>query len=114
MNPLKKIISMQKLSYGVGYIYIHWHYWFLTHFYQDNNIPYTISLKGDRTAYGLACDSAKVKAWYVAPNVTDCLRRSAPVERFAFEWARKVVQEDISNWNYVYLELLTLLECLCP
>ena len=31
------------------------------------------SLKGSRTAYGLACDSAKVKAWYVAPNVTDCL-----------------------------------------
>ena len=74
MNPLKKIISMQKLSYGVGYIYIHCHYWFLTHFYQDNNIPYTISLKGDRTAYGLACDLAKVKAWYVAPNVTGCVK----------------------------------------
>ena len=73
MNPLKKIISMQKLSYGVGYIYIHWHYWFLTHFYQDNNIPYRISLKGSRTAYGLAYDSAKIKAWYVAPNVTGCL-----------------------------------------
>ena len=53
--------------------------------------------KGNRTAYGLAYDSAKVKAWYVAPKVTGCV----PVKRFAFEWAKKVVQEDISSGNYV-------------
>ena len=87
---------MQKLSYTVDYIY-NWHCWFLTHFYQDNHTPYRISSKGNQTAYGLSCNSAKVKAWYVAPKVTGCV----PVKMFGFEWAKKVVQEDISSGNYV-------------
>ena len=71
-------------------------------------------LEGSRTAYGLACDSTKVKAWYVAPNVTGCLEGvHLWKDLHLYELERLYKRTSVIKIMF-YLELLTLLECLCP